>query len=354
MHITTDEERDFGASVRQLLESRDVVAATRTHADDATSWNSDVWSELVQMGVADLATEGEFGALIEVADALGRYPATVPALSGAVLVPVLLSALGLHAEGVDVVQAPAIGPFDAHGRLVVGDVDVADVGSAQVTVTGRIPLALGSLWASQLITLARHADGIAVVLVPLDGADISPRASLDATIPFADIDLDARGRTLGVVSETAADDALARMHAVAALWLSASEVGTAQRLLDLAVAYAADRVQFGMPIGQRQAIKHRCADMLIQVESARSAVCATASLDPSAAGWAEAAALMRLATDRAVDMVAQSSFQIHGGIGFTWEHDLHLLFKRALVSRSLLGGAAHHRSTLTSLLREHA
>jgi len=136
---------------------------------------------------------------------------------------------------------------------------------------------------------------------------------------------------------------------VAAVALAAEQLGGAQRALDMAVAYAKVRQQFGRPIGSFQAIKHRCADLLLEVESLRSAVGYAAAA--VAAGSAELPVLAPLLKAYASDVyshVAGENIQIHGGIGFTWEHDAHLYLKRAKASELLLGDASYHRERLAT------
>ena len=134
---------------------------------------------------------------------------------------------------------------------------------------------------------------------------------------------------------------------LAAVGLAAEQVGGAQKVLEMAVEYAKVRVQFGRPIGSFQAIKHKCADMLLEVESAKSAA--------YYAGWAAAedsdelpvvASLAKAYCSDAYFHAAAENIQIHGGIGFTWEHDAHLYFKRAKSSEILLGDATYHRELL--------
>ena len=141
--------------------------------------------------------------------------------------------------------------------------------------------------------------------------------------------------------------ALSKTLDQAAVCLSAEMVGGAQRCLDMAVDYAKVRIQFGRPIGSFQAIKHKCADMLLEVESAKSAA--------YYAGWAAAedneerpvvASLAKAYCSEAYFHAAAENIQIHGGIGFTWEHDAHLYFKRAKSSELLLGDATYHRELL--------
>jgi alkylation response protein AidB-like acyl-CoA dehydrogenase len=140
---------------------------------------------------------------------------------------------------------------------------------------------------------------------------------------------------------------LERVIAFACAALAAEQVGGAQRCLDLATEYAKSRLQFGRPIGSYQAIKHKCAEMLVSVEMAKSA--AYNALFIAAAGepdFSEAAALAKAYCSEAFFRAAADNIQIHGGMGFTWEASPHLYFKRAKASELLFGDAAHHREEL--------
>ena len=133
---------------------------------------------------------------------------------------------------------------------------------------------------------------------------------------------------------------------------SAELLGGAQRLLDLSVEYAKDRVQFDKPIGSFQAVKHRLADMLVDVEGMRSAVYYAAwCIAASHADASVAASTAKAWCSDASKRVAASALQVHGGIGFTWEHDVHLFLKRAQLDQLAFGDAVVHRTRLTQLLR---
>ncbi|MBO0745091.1 MAG: acyl-CoA dehydrogenase, partial [Candidatus Dormibacteraeota bacterium] len=153
------------------------------------------------------------------------------------------------------------------------------------------------------------------------------------------------GRLIG--EEGTAGPVVSKTLDLAAIGLAAEQVGGAQRCLDMSVDYAKMRYQFGRPIGSFQAIKHKCADMLLQLESARSAA--------QYAAWAAAedspevpvvASLAKAVCSDAYFFAAAENIQIHGGIGFTWEHDAHLYFKRAKSSQLFLGDTAYHRERL--------
>jgi alkylation response protein AidB-like acyl-CoA dehydrogenase len=191
--------------------------------------------------------------------------------------------------------------------------------------------------------------GIELFLVPGSAPRLERVAlpTMDATRRLAELRLDgvrvpasarlgdAEGRGAAVLAE-----ALDR----ATVALAAEQVGGAQRCLDLAVAYAKERVQFGRPIGSFQAIKHKCADMMLLVESARSAAWhAAEAAEQGGDALATAASLAKAYCGDAFFHCAGEAIQIHGGVGFTWEYDPHLYFKRARSSQSLLGEPSYHR-----------
>ncbi len=178
------------------------------------------------------------------------------------------------------------------------------------------------------------------------GLTRTPLATMDQTRKQARLEFSATPARL-VGEDGGAGPALSRTLDLAAVALAAEQVGGAQRCLDMAVDYAKTRIQFGRPIGSFQAIKHKCADMLLEVESAKSAA--------YYAGWAAAedseelpvvASLAKSYCSEAYFHAAAENIQIHGGIGFTWEHDAHLYFKRAKSSELLLGDPSYHRELL--------
>jgi alkylation response protein AidB-like acyl-CoA dehydrogenase len=169
-----------------------------------------------------------------------------------------------------------------------------------------------------------------------------------AEVRLEDVRLPASA-ALGVAGE--ANGALERILQRAAVGLAAEQVGGAQRALDLAVAYAKERVQFGRTIGSFQALKHKLADMMVKVESARSAAYYAACVAAEdAAELAAAASMAKAAASDAYFFTAGAALQIFGGVGFTWEYDIHLYFKRARSSQTLLGDANAHREAVARTL----
>lgn len=245
-------------------------------------------------------------------------------------------------------HAEADGRWDADGIQAVARPDGADV-----LLSGRKSFVVDGHTADVLLVAARAPGssgtaGIRTFIVPADAAGIARRAlaTMDQTRRLAEIDLrDVRvPATAALGGDTDGWPLLATILQLATVALAAEQVGGAERCLDLAVAYAGERVQFGRPIGSFQAIKHKCADMLMRVEAARSATyfaaCCAAERNSE---LAIAASLAKAYCSDTYFQCAADALQIHGGVGFTWEYDVHLYFKRAKSSESLLGDAAHHR-----------
>jgi alkylation response protein AidB-like acyl-CoA dehydrogenase len=220
-------------------------------------------------------------------------------------------------------------------------------------LSGRKRYVLDGHCAQLLIAAARAEgtageEGISLFTVPADAAGVERRAlpTMDQTRRLAEIELrDVRVPASALMgSEGEAWPALSKTLDLAAVALSAEQVGGAQRCLDLSVDYAKERVQFGRPIGSFQAIKHKCADMMVRVEAARSASyyagCVAAE---DAEDLPQVASLAKAYCSDAYFHCAAESIQIHGGVGFTWEYDVHLYFKRAKSTETFLGDAAYHR-----------
>jgi alkylation response protein AidB-like acyl-CoA dehydrogenase len=215
--------------------------------------------------------------------------------------------------------------LNGHKNYVI-DGHIADL----VLVVGRTPAGVS------LFGVKGESDGLAR----------TPLATLDQTRKQARLEFtDTPAWLIG--TDGGASPGLAKTLDLAAVALAAEQVGGAQRCLDSSVEYAKTRIQFGRPIGSFQAIKHKCADMLLEVESAKSAA--------YYAGWAAAedsdelpvvASLAKSYCSEAYFHAAAETIQIHGGIGFTWEHPAHLYFKRAKSSELLLGDPSYHRELL--------
>jgi alkylation response protein AidB-like acyl-CoA dehydrogenase len=225
-------------------------------------------------------------------------------------------------------------------------------------LSGGVAQVLDGCAADVLVVVARAEDGLALFAVPGDAPGLERRAlpTLDrtrrlASLALRDVRIPAPAR-LGAAGSHAAP-ALERTLDRARIALAAEQVGGAQRCLDLAVAYAKERVQFGRPIGSFQAIKHRLAELMVRVETARSAAwwaSGVAALGDDAAELARVASLAKAWSSEAFFHCAAECLQVHGGVGFTAEYDVHLYLKRARAGEAFLGDPAWHRERIAAAL----
>ncbi|OLZ64125.1 acyl-CoA dehydrogenase [Streptomyces sp. IMTB 2501] len=347
----TEEQQELRAAVRSLLARHDGAAAWRPLTE--------------QIGVAALAVPDEYGGagcgsreVHVVMEELGRELCRVPYLGSAVLTVQALLASG------DRAACARLLPPLAEGRTVgalawaeQSSWDASAIRAAAVPgpggtwrITGAKHHVLDGAEADVLLVAARTAAGVSLFDVAVDGAGVRREAavSMDQTRAQARVVLDgAEGRLIGADGQ--GDRALAHVLDLACTALAAEQVGAAERCLELTVAYARERVQFGRPIGSFQAVKHRLADAYVLVESARSAAlgAAFAAADDSPA-LPRYAAVAKSACSEAFSAVAGEMIQLHGGIAITWEHAAHHYFKRAHGSGQLFGPPAWHRSRLAA------
>jgi alkylation response protein AidB-like acyl-CoA dehydrogenase len=222
-------------------------------------------------------------------------------------------------------------------------------------LTGRIAVVPDATGADGLLVLARDGKDVGLFLVPTSGigVTITPAQPLDLTRPVAEVALDGAAGVAVAGEGTGSVEAVLQL---AWLLLAAEQVGVAQRALDAAVSYAKLRTQFGRTIGSFQAIKHSCVDMLVQVEGSRELVRAAAEAmdasDPREARLHVSVAAA-YASETAIDC-AQRCLQIHGGIGFTWEHGTHLGLRKARADAALFASPAAHWQAVTAALSVQA
>ncbi|MDG9724467.1 acyl-CoA dehydrogenase family protein [Streptomyces sp. DH41] len=347
----TEEQEELRSAVRSLLTRHEGAAA---------------WEPLAeQIGAAGLAVPEEYGGagggardVHVLMEELGRGLSPLPLLGSAVLTAGALLASG------DQEACGRLLPPLAEGRSVGalawaerGSWDVAAVRAEALPgpdgawrVTGTKEYVLDWPGADVLLVAARTAAGVSLFEVAVDapGAHRTPVVTMDATRNQARWVLDgAEGRLIGVDGD--GERTLARVRDLGCAALAAEQVGAAERCLELTVAYARDRVQFGRPIGSFQAVKHRLADAYVLVESARSAALGAAfAADGDPAALPRAAAVAKSVCSEAFSVVAGETIQLHGGIGITWEHDAHRYFKRAHGAGELFGAPARHRARLAA------
>jgi alkylation response protein AidB-like acyl-CoA dehydrogenase len=228
--------------------------------------------------------------------------------------------------------------------------DAVSVEARDERLDGEAGFVVDGHVADRIVVAARGPDGVGLFVTRgREGVSAAPISSMDQTRKVADVRFD------GAPAERLGDGgwpAVQRLLDRACVGLAAEMLGGAERVLELSVAYAKDRVQFGRPIGSFQAVKHRAADMLLEVESLRNVVYYAAwGLERDHPDASLAASMAKAYASDAYRDVAASGIQIHGGIGFTWEADLHLYFKRAKASEVAFGDAAFHRERMAQILR---
>lgn len=365
----TNEQEQFRTAIRRFLQEKSPPTEVRRLMDTVEGYDPEIWRQLSeQLALPGIHIPEQFGGagfgmveLCIVMEEMGRALLCAPYFSTAVLATNAILNAGTEAQksslladlangaqlatlavtepngqwdpqAVALVATPVAGGFRLDGaKSYVVDGHVADL----LVVAGRTPGTTG-------------LDGLALFTVRADSSGIERRslASMDPTRKLAHITFHGvQAQLLGNVNDGA--KALVRTLDQAAIALANEMVGGAQTLFDSAVNYTKLRVQFGRTIGSFQAIKHKCADMLLEMELAKSA--AYYAAQAAAAGDPEWPALACLAKAAASDMylhIAIETIQIHGGIGFTWDNDTHLWFKRAKSSEVFLGEPYYHRELL--------
>ncbi len=365
----SEEQEEFRETLRRFFEEKATSADVRRMMESPEGYDPALWKQMSEeLGLPGIRIPEAYGGqgfgfleLGIVQEEMGRVLLPSPFLASVVLAgetilaagtaeqkQALLPGIASGATLATLALTEAGGRWDAEGVALPVELD----GDA-FRLTGRKTLVLDAAIANLLLVAARTpgttgAEGISLYVVPADdpGVTITPLETLDPLRRQSHVELDrARGTLLG--PEDAAWPLLARVLDRAAIALAAEMTGAAERCLDLSVAYARERIQFGRPIGSFQAIKHKAAEVLLEVESAKSAAWwASWVADSDGEDLAEAASLAKAFCADALARAAAENLQIHGGLGFTWENDAQLYYKRARSSDILLGDASWHRARL--------
>jgi alkylation response protein AidB-like acyl-CoA dehydrogenase len=358
------EQEAFRDSLRRLLAERSPTKEVRRLMDTGLGWDRTAWARINgELGLTALripeAHGGHgfgFSEQCIVLEEMGRVLLCAPYFATAVLAAGAIQNAGTPAEQAALLPGIADGSVIATLAWVEDGGDWSGAGSELHAMPagggwrldGHKSFVIDGLGADLIVVLARTALGLSLFTVAADAPGLSRRAltALDPTRKLARLEFAGTpARLLG--AEGAAEVPLARTLAEAAVCLSNEMVGGADRLREDALAYAMMRMQFGRPIAGFQSMKHKQADMLLEVELAKSAAYfAAAALDDGDADIAATASLAKAAASEAYMQTAIHAVQIHGGIGFTWDNDTHLWFKRAKASEVLLGDAHHHRERM--------
>ncbi|MGI9598813.1 MAG: acyl-CoA dehydrogenase family protein [Acidimicrobiales bacterium] len=359
----TEEQEQLRQFVRSFLEEKSSETAVREQMETDDGYDAAVWSQMAeQLGLQSLvipeAHGGQGFSFVElgvVLEEMGRALLCAPFLSG-----VLASAAVMHSgdDGAMAAHLPGIASGETIAALAFteesGKWDEAGITMEATpsgdghTLSGVKSFVIDGHTANLIIVAARTDAGVSLFAVEGDASGLSRESlsTMDQTRKQAKLTFDNTPATL-IGTDGGGWDTMTTVLDLGAIALAAEQVGGAQFVLEMAVQYAKDRVQFGRPIGSFQAIKHKCADMLLEVESAKSAAyyglwCAAELNDelPSVASLAKSYC------SEAYFHAAAENIQIHGGIGFTWEHPAHLYFKRAKSSELMFGDPAYHRELL--------
>ncbi|MFI1377864.1 acyl-CoA dehydrogenase family protein [Embleya sp. NPDC020886] len=361
-------EEDLRAALREVLRDRCGWHEVLARIDTEEAYDDGLWKAVAaELGLAGLLIPEEFGGAgvgaREVAVALeelGRAVAPVPFLASAVLATSALlacpageardAALRVLADGsrtATLAVTATTWPGAGFPLSVTGARDADGL-----LLTGAVTGVLAADRAELLVVPVVVAGEAQLALVAGDAAHLARRAvtSLDPTRPVGELTLDqVRGRV--VAGPEHAEAALGHALRQGAALLASEQLGVAEQALAEAVAYLKVRHQFGRPIGSFQALRHRAADLWSDIAAARAAArYAAACLAEDAADAAVATALAQAYCGEVAVRAAEECVQMHGGIGFTWEHPAHLYLKRAMASALLLGTADRHRATLGTLV----
>jgi alkylation response protein AidB-like acyl-CoA dehydrogenase len=366
----SEEQEELRRTVRQFLESKSPETEVRRLMETTEGYDPAVWKQMGQeLGLQSIAIPEAYGgqgfSFIELGIVLeeqGRVLLCAPYFSSVVLAANAIMNAGSEDQKKDLLPGIASGDtiatlaftepsgkWDAAGITMEATENVG----GEFTLSGEKMFVLDGFTADLIVVVARQAgttgsDGIQFFTVrgDADGLNRTALSTMDMTRKQAKLEFNNVAATpLGSTADGFA--AFSKTLDQAAVALSNEMMGGAQKVLEMSVDYAKVRVQFGRPIGSFQAIKHKCADMLLEVESGKSAA--------YYASWAAAedneelpvvAALSKAYCSEAYFHATAENIQIHGGIGFTWEHPAHLYFKRAKSSEIYLGDPTYHRELL--------
>ena len=356
----SEDQELLRATVQRFLTEQAPISYVRSMLDDARGTTDDVWSGLATLGVTGLLVPETYGGagmgMVDIAvvlEELGRAVHPGPFASSAVGAVSLIVLAGSADDHAALLPALASGKTIGTVALPAGESIRADPRDGDWTLTGEARHVPDAAAADAIVVTGTATDGeVAAFVVAREapGCAIESTPTVDGTRKFATITLtDTRARRLGSGDATNAIAETVDRVGIAAV---VDGVGTAARALEMAVDYAKERRQFDRPIGSFQAVQHVCADMLRAVELARAgAYYACWAADAADPGERHRAATIAqaFAADELYG-VGASLIQVHGGIGFTWEHDAHLLYKRLLTLKEYAGGSPGQLEELASLI----
>ncbi|HEV2791528.1 MAG TPA: acyl-CoA dehydrogenase family protein [Solirubrobacterales bacterium] len=359
----TDEQQAIKSTAHDFLASRFKSERVREIADSDDGFDPSGWQEMAELGWTGLALPEEWGGqglgIVELAilfEEMGYALAPSPLFSST-LVGLALAFCGSDDQRERHLRPLALGEtraapafWDAGSPALVGEFTLAAEADGDGTVLSGEKVLVPDAASADLFLVATADGRRHVVPADAEGVTVSPEASLDLTRRFSSVRFEGVRVAAGETLPAQAADYFQVFHRVCVM-LAAESTGVAQRALDFSVEYAKDRQQFGRPIGAYQAVSHRCAQMLLETENSRSAVYGAAwAADAEPESLPLAASMAKAYAGDAGWRVPDAAIQVHGGIGFTWEHDLHFFLKRGRSNAAIFGDSKWHRERVADMV----
>ncbi|GAA4558713.1 acyl-CoA dehydrogenase family protein [Pseudonocardia xishanensis] len=367
--VFSEEHESLRSSLRAFFANRSPESEVRRLMDTDEGYDRDVWRQIAsELGLQGLIVPEEHGGagytwveLGVVLEEMGRALFCAPYFSTVVLAASCLLQSGDQAAQKEYLAGIATGDVvgtlafvESSGRWDEAGIEMAASANGDTyRLTGEKIFVLDGHVADLIVVAARTGDSVSLFTVDRGAPGLNARLTetLDQTRKVAVVAFEnTPARLLG--AEGAGWTTLSKVFDLAVVALAAEQVGGAQAALDMAVEYSKTRIQFGQPIGAFQALKHMLADVMLEVESARSAmhVGLAAASGHEGAELSAVAPLVKAYCSDAFELASHQNIQVHGGMGFTWEMPAHLYFKRAKSMAVFLGDSTHHRERLASCL----
>jgi alkylation response protein AidB-like acyl-CoA dehydrogenase len=372
----SEEQEMLRDATRRFLDNECPTSFVRKMMEDDSAHATEMWKKVAEQGWPAILIDeahggvgGSFLDMVVILEEMGRSLLPGPFLATALLGTPAIIAGGSDEQKRSILPGVAAGETtltlalaEQSGRYDAGGVSLAATAKGEdFSLSGEKFFVPDAHVADQIVVVARTGqgstaeDGISVFVVDAKapGVTITQLKTVDMTrrqchVAFQDVAVSG-AQVLGGVG--AGWPIVQRTLDQAMAGLCAEMVGTGQQALDMAVAYAKERVQFGKPIGSFQAVKHKCVDMMVQVENARSLTYYAAwTVEENVPEARQAVPMAKAYCSDMCKTVTSEAIQVHGGIGFTWEHDMHLFYRRGLASEAAFGSAPVHREVVAQEL----
>ena len=372
----SEEQEMLRDATRRFLDNECPTSFVRKMMEDDSAHATEMWKKVAEQGWPAILIDeahggvgGSFLDMVVILEEMGRSLLPGPFLATALLGTPAIIAGGSDEQKRSILPGVVAGETtltlalaEQSGRYDAGGVSLAATAKGEdFSLSGEKFFVPDAHVADQIVVVARTGqgstaeDGISVFVVDAKapGVTITQLKTVDMTrrqchVAFQDVAVSG-AQVLGGVG--AGWPIVQRTLDQAMAGLCAEMVGTGQQALDMAVAYAKERVQFGKPIGSFQAVKHKCVDMMVQVENARSLTYYAAwTVEENVPEARQAVPMAKAYCSDMCKTVTSEAIQVHGGIGFTWEHDMHLFYRRGLASEAAFGSAPVHREVVAQEL----